>query len=404
MSCVPVRSGEQFVRSFLDHIDCQARTLGSFGYQSLADPALPLSVMLTAALTLFIALFALRLLLGERLPYRDTLTGVIRIGIVLLLATSWPAFRVVIYDVVTDGAQQIAQPIAASSGLAAADAGFATRLQNVDNGIARLTREGTGRFQAGTVAVAPGQTADSAFREFAMPDNVGWSTARIFYLVGVIAPLALLRMAAGILLALAPLFALLLLFDATRGIFANWLGGLFATLVGTIATALVLAAELAILEPWLADALTRRAASVALPEAPTELLAMTAAFALIGAAMLYLVLRIAFATTSQVRVAVETVMQSQSISMARAGGRTIVESPPVTDRHFQLTDRLRHGSGWGERAIVEGASVSSATNILTSTTPGRAEAAGHVPSLGQVYRRTRHRPMASARGRDTRNG
>jgi type IV secretion system protein VirB6 len=403
MSCVPVRSGEAFVRSFLDHVDCQARTLGSFGYQSLADPASPLSAVLTGLLTLFIALFALRLLFGERLPYRDALDGVLRIGIVLLLATSWPAFRVLIYDVVTDGAQQIARPIAGASGLAPADAGFAARLQLVDRGIARLTREGSGRNQAVEVEGAPAPPANAALREVVMPDNVGWSTARVFYLIGAIAPLALLRMAAGILLALAPLFALLLLFDATRGIFANWLGGLFATLVGTIAISLVLAAELAIVEPWLADALTRRSESVMLLDAPTELLAMTTAFALIGAGMLYLVIRVSFATSSQVRVVVQAMTQAASAQAIRGNMRQLVETPPVADRHFQLTDRLRHSSGWGERAIVENPSTGTTTSIAGPTGSPEA-AAGRGPSLGQVYRRTRHRPMASARGRDSRNG
>jgi type IV secretion system protein VirB6 len=50
----------------LDHIDCQAATLGSFGFQALAQPGGLGQAVLTGLLTLMIAILALRLMMGRR--------------------------------------------------------------------------------------------------------------------------------------------------------------------------------------------------------------------------------------------------------------------------------------------------------------------------------------------------
>lgn len=399
MSCVAVRSGDQFVVSIFSHIDCQARTLGSFGYQSLADPGSPVAQLLTGVLTLFIALFGLRLLLGERVPFRNALQGAIKVGIMLTLVTSWPAVRILLYDAVANGAQTIAAPIAGASGLTG-ELGVAERLQNADRSIARLTRAGTGRFQAGSVTVSDATTADEAFREIALRDETGWGDARVLFLAVSIAPLALLRIAAGILLALTPLFALLLLFEGTRGVFVNWLSALFATVIGAVAVIILLNVELAVLEPWLADALAQRAAATALPQAPTELLAMMYAFAAIAAGLLLLIVRIGFAAAQPVRNIIQTIEPPALAPILPPWAGTDGQSNTSTERSRTLIgdDRVARlveavGSP-GRIALRESRSIvtRNATDDATS------------PALGQAFRRTRHRAVtASARNRDARH-
>ena len=59
--CTAPSSGSGFVSGALDFIDCQAQTIGEAGYQALAQPGSTVSLALTALLTIFVALFGVRL-------------------------------------------------------------------------------------------------------------------------------------------------------------------------------------------------------------------------------------------------------------------------------------------------------------------------------------------------------
>ena len=47
-TCPTLSSGETFLSSLLLHIDCQGRTLGTVGYQALAQPDSIIGVTLTS--------------------------------------------------------------------------------------------------------------------------------------------------------------------------------------------------------------------------------------------------------------------------------------------------------------------------------------------------------------------
>ena len=64
MACPTPTTGADFVIQMLGHLDCQAQTLGTFGFQSLASAGSPAATVLTALLTLFIAIYGIRLLFG----------------------------------------------------------------------------------------------------------------------------------------------------------------------------------------------------------------------------------------------------------------------------------------------------------------------------------------------------
>src|SRR5690606_8042858 len=117
---------------------------------------------------------------------------------------------------------------------------------------------------------------------------------RTVYLGSVIGSLAILRIAGGLLLALAPLMAGLLLFDFAKGLFSGWLRGLVLVAMGSLGITLLLAVEVAVMEPWLVDALGRRSLGYATPNAPTELLALALAFAVAAAGLLVLLGKVAF--------------------------------------------------------------------------------------------------------------
>lgn len=291
MSCAPVHTGSNFAGELLAQIDCQAQAIGAYGFGALASPGSPIAGLLLALLVLFIAAFGLRLMFGQVPDGRDLLGDALKLGIVLTLATSWPAWRTLAYDSVLRGPAELSGAIGSAANLPGSGSGLNARLSNADQAIVSLTAFGTGRLTGGIVGSTDlGDTA----RGIALADQSGFGWGRVIFLAGTIGPLAAIRLSAGALLAIAPLMAGLLLFGATRGIFTGWLRALGACLLGATVLALIHGVELAVLEGWLADALSQRQANVLTPAAPTELLVIALLFAVASLGSLALVVRLMF--------------------------------------------------------------------------------------------------------------
>lgn len=399
MACPQVVTGSEFLVRTLAHLDCQAQTIGSFGFQSLAASGSLAGIVLSALLALFIALYAIRLLFGPGDEPRDLVNAVLKVGIVLTMAVSWPAWRTLAYDTVLYGPAEVASAIMPST-LPDPRDGFAQRLQRIDTGMARLTATGTGRETGQPIDTSP----ESSFSSVALTDETALGWARTAFLSSTIGALAALRISGGLLLALAPLIAGLLLFDLTRGIFAGWLRGLALVALGSVAMTVLLSVEAALVEPWLVDALNRRTLGYSTPAAPTELLALTAAFGLATAGMLVLLGKVTF----------QQVMGSARPALARiAAGRSglvpsLRQQPgpariPVHSRALAVSEGveavIRRET---TRESIDRARLIGGLAMPTGTqaTPGRA-AAGAEP-LGSGYRRTSRRDARSHRARDER--
>jgi type IV secretion system protein VirB6 len=291
MACEAVFTGQRFVAQTLAHIDCQAQAIGAYGFGALSDPSSPLAMALTGLFTIFAAILGLRLMVGDVLSGRDLVGDALRIGAALTLAVSWPAWRTLGYDVVMKGPGEIAAAIGGAAGLPGQDGDMVTRMQLADDGIVMLTVYGTGRNTGGTNR---SDTIGDSFRGIAIADLEGLGKGRITFLVGLLGPLALVRLSTGLLLALAPLMAGLLLFAGTRDLFFGWLRGLAALALGAVALAVIHGVELAVLEPWLRDALSLRDAQILTPSIPTELVALTMTFAVAAFGSLFIVARVTF--------------------------------------------------------------------------------------------------------------
>lgn len=291
MACPAILTGGKFLASTLGHLDCQAQVIGSYGYGALADPGSTVSLALLGLLTIFIALFGIRLLLGAPIAGRDVIGDVIKIGLVLTLATSWPAWRIVGYDLVLNAPGEIAQTIGASSSLPGSNGTLRARLQNADDGLVAMTMFGTGRLTGGVVA---GTDLGDSFHGIALADETGFGWGRVLFLAGTIGPYAIVRLGAGILLGIAPLMAGLLLFAGTAGPFFGWLRGLAFCALGSVALSLIQGTQLAILDPWITDVLAQRGGGTFTPSAPTELIVLALAFVTLSFGALFLAARITF--------------------------------------------------------------------------------------------------------------
>jgi type IV secretion system protein VirB6 len=291
MACDAVQTGQRFVAQMVAHIDCQAQAIGAYGFGALADPASSVTVVLTGLLTLFMAFFGFRLMLGEQQNGRDFVGDILRIGIVLTLATSWPAWRTLAYDVVMIGPSELAATISGAADVPGGRNDMVARLQSADDNIVILTILGTGRNTGGEDR--SDQIGDT-FRGIALADQEGLSNGRLLFLTGVIGPLAIVKLGAGLMLALAPLMAGLLLFVGTRDLFFGWMRSLGALALGAFALYVIFGVQVAVLEPWLQNAVALREGQVLTPSAPTELSVITAAFLLASFGILFVIGRIFF--------------------------------------------------------------------------------------------------------------
>lgn len=394
--------GDGFVSGVLDYVDCQAQAIGLGGYQALAALGSPLSIALNILLTLFIALFGYRLLLGERLGMRDGVLAALRIGIVFTLAFSWPVYRTLIYDVALRAPAEIAAEIGRPAGLPGSSGGLVQRLDQADRAFISLNLLGTG---AGTISPASTlQAATSPRQDISTFDPLALGASRVFYLTSALGSFAGMRLVAGLMLALGPLFIAFLLFESTRGLFEGWLRVLAGAALGALGTAIILGIQLALLEPRLATLVAWRGAGYAIPGAPAELLVISLVFALANLAVLVAAWRLtgAFAfpaiwRSTLSRVATNLVGQNERQPLARA--MPAIDAPERS-RAAVIADSVT----MVQRREAMGDTELGAPRRQAQPHGARLENPSHsrAQPLGQSARRTRGRASASARRRDGR--
>lgn len=403
-TCPSLSTGEAFLSTLLRHVDCQAQTIGSMGYQALADPASPVSILLTALLTIFIALFGLRMVLGETPTLRNGVMAVLKIGVVLVIATSWPAYRTLVYDVIVQGPGEVAAVLGRTAGLPGSDGDLIGRLQTADVAILRLIDLGSGRDD---LVSLPPQTAaaNGPSQRTPIPDNPAFGAARVVFVSGTVAAFAAVRLTAGVLLALAPLFAGLLLFDMARGLVVGWARALLFTLLGSVATTIVLGVELALLEPWLTQVLQLRQAKIITAAAPIELLIISVTFALALLGSLAILLRLAFMVHIPSGSRPETVVSARDASV-----EPVVPSvgparmAPASPRALGVADAVlavqrRERAGGSMRPSGSSAAPSNRAPVA-ATAPSDDLI---IPAFGQALRRTKPRKSLGAALRDRRS-
>ena len=278
--CAAVPQGAGFVSSITSYIDCQAQTLGSGAWAALAMPGSTLAVVLTGFLTIFIALIGYNLLLGRNITVRDGTLALVKIGAVFALATSWPAYRTLVYDLVSDGPQQLVAEIGLHAGVVGSDGTLLQRLDLTDQAFVQLAIVGPGNPPPNAMT----QTPPPPFGGF---DGFALGGSRILFLLTATAGLAAVRIVAGLMLALGPFFITFLMFDSTRSFFEGWVRVLAGAALAAIGVSIALALELALIGPWLSNVLARRVAGEALPTMPTELFVLVSLFTIVVLAALY---------------------------------------------------------------------------------------------------------------------
>ncbi|MEO7240536.1 MAG: type IV secretion system protein [Sphingomicrobium sp.] len=301
---------ERFAAQLLADTDCQAFGLVERGYAALAQPGGTMSTALTGLLIIAVAFFGYRLLLGRGLILADAVGLTVKIGIVLLIATSWESWSTLAYNGLAKAPTEIA-------GEMLVGIGAAPPLDSLQLALDNLTAATVGyRTRAGIASPLVGGPAAAA---------AVLNLSAVVLTLATVGILVAARIVLAILLAIAPAMAGLLLFNGTRGMAQGWLGGVAAAALAPMFVLLVAAVEFAILGPMIARLLAEQAAGTFENTAvmPIGLVVVVFVFALI------------FALRSGARIAygVRLGMSKSAASAATTAG---ADSAAVAERTVQV--------------------------------------------------------------------
>ena len=237
-------------------LQCQAQALGENGFQALAGGPM-VAGMLSGLVTIFVALISYRFILGAVPDLRDGIGWAVRLGMVLTLATGWPAFQTLIYRVAVDAPQELAAVLLPATGLPADD--LDTRIQQAYDTIrlgsttsaspaqpAPDAAAGQPQTQTPGISLQPQTPTYGPLGQTALPQTASWFVVSTLGITGA------LRLAAGFLLAIGPLAIMALLFDATLGLFVGWIRGLAGAALALLGATIVTALDLLLVESELA--------------------------------------------------------------------------------------------------------------------------------------------------------
>lgn len=212
------------VAASLRAVDCAAGSMAETAFGQLFGTNGALVPALTILLTLYVAFFALSLITGRsRLGMSALTPRMMTIGLVLTFATSWVAYQGVVWNLAVGAPDQLAGLLTGVRG--SATQVFADKIDIV--------------FQA--LVDSSGSDAATEGAATFSPPGLLWLGGTLL-LLGTVGVLATAKIALAILLALGPVFVVMALFPATRGLFAGWLKGvillaltpLFAVLGGSL--------------------------------------------------------------------------------------------------------------------------------------------------------------------------
>ncbi|MGC6331813.1 TrbL/VirB6 family protein [Rhizorhabdus sp. FW153] len=228
-------------------VDCHVLTLGKEGYLALAGSNSPVTIAIGGLIAILIALFGYRLILDDDVRLRDGVLLFVRIGFVLALATQWSAYQAVVYDFVIKTPGEISSAILRSEQSQIDDlpARIQASYDTLENIIHPPLPDGD----------AAGQTETSISRSsrvlLSATEQGRLSASSVILLLSTLGAILSVRLVMGTMLAIGPIFLACFLFHGLRGFFEGWIRVLFGSVLGSIATTIVIEFELAVLQPQL---------------------------------------------------------------------------------------------------------------------------------------------------------
>lgn len=404
---------ETLARDVLASADCLIAEQVRQGYAALLAPGGSFVTALTIGLTIYVAIFGYRLMLGlSRFTLGEVVPHFIKIGIVLALATSWPSYQVLVFDLLFNGPLEVANLVtqqAAGGGVGGGSGDVLAGLQAVFD---RLTDYASDAWAQVTVPVAatapdmlPGIPATPSVTALPpLPFSLGapqfvaallWLSALL--LLGMsVGVLLVARIILALLLLLGPLFIALALFRATRGFAEGWLRVTAKFALVPLFTLPMIAAVVAVLGP-----VTATLGDVPLTSVRDGPVLLILLVVLVFAAVMLLAARLGGGIAGAIRLP-----RGREPAADGARAATVTTTMPGTQPAL-LAGRTETivraiGSGGGRQDVVIDAQTTAPALAASRLITGPAAAPGPIADssnrLGQGYRRLAIASTASAPG------
>jgi type IV secretion system protein VirB6 len=262
-NCTAINPAAGSAETMVNTVDCYMQSNVQAGYAQLLGAGSAFSYALTIALTLYVAIVGYRLIFGRSsLSISEMVPRMLLIGVVLALTSNWATYQVLVYDVLTDGPQEIASAINPGTHKSA---GLNARIDVLSGRMVDLADAWT-EFDARPEAAMPTDpktppealpaTAQGVTAFVAPKDSLGPNMLLMSALLLVLASAGVLVVAKiilGLLLVLGPIFAVLGLFAATRGLTLGWARAAALMALVPVMAMMTSAGAVALLEPLLTD-------------------------------------------------------------------------------------------------------------------------------------------------------
>lgn len=290
-SCPALDSHAPVMTSLAQYLDCQADRISEIGFPAAGHGVIS-QEFLTVCLTIFVALFGYRLLFNRAGLSGGTLVySMVRLGIVLALCTSWPAYNTLVVRVVNIGPVELARAILQPLNLTLWDpASLTTQLQADFDQIEMQALQSSMLSPldaSGSVQSTPFNSTDpSQHSSPVTKPQITLMTSTLGGLVG-------LKFAGAILLALGPLIIALSLFDLFLPLVGAWIKALLGLVLSGVATRIVVGVQMA----FLRDIVVARAVATDTPQLDPALAPTAAIFLVLNVLSICL----AFFAVSKIR-------------------------------------------------------------------------------------------------------
>ncbi len=398
-NCPSGIAADALVRDVLASADCLIAGQVEQGYASLLAPGGTFASALTIALTIYVAIFGYRLILGlTSLTLGEVVPHFIKIGIVFALTTSWGSYQTLVFDTLFHGPQQVADLMvrqAAGAGTSSGD--VLTALQAVFTRL--IDAAGLAWGQAPPVAaavaapvapVAPGApatvtTAATALSQYGPPQFVAallWLSAAVM-LAASVGVLLVVRIILALLLLLGPIFVAFALFRATRGFAEGWLRVTVKFALVPLFALPLIAAAVAILGPIVAG--FDDAPIVSVRGSPALLVVLVV---LVFAAVMAQAARLGSGIAGSIRLPRGPLGTPAGMVPTASTAAVVIDRAPTASRAETIVQAIGAGNrGLPGTASAAAPAMIAATRTMVAPTAALRPMTDNSSRLGQGYRR-----------------
>jgi type IV secretion system protein VirB6 len=368
--------------AMLGQVDCFIQSNVQAAYAGLLGPGSGFGTALTIALTLYVAIVGYRLIFGRSaLSIGEMAPRMLLIGALLALTSSWATYQTLVYDVLTDGPEDIAAMVMPGAGqqkgLTARVDVLAARMVDLADAWTEFdARVGSEAAPPASPTAAP--AAPTGVAAFVGPrDSLGPNMlllSALLLILGSAGVLVVAKIILGLLLMLGPVFAGLALFASTRGLTLGWARAAVMMALVPLMAMLTSAGAVAMLEPMLTSMIVA---------AGQGIFSMSQAMAMLVVIVLMLVVAIQLFRIGRTIVSGWTLVAGPSSVASAAltdGAASTSHSQSVIP---QYNDRIQSLVGAIERTSMTQLAAAASPMQRSIMLPARADiAAGSAQDLG----------------------